>query len=564
MSILKCNGKIFVLSGSPLTWDAISIPTVTSNLTYTGDIQSPTITGYDENTMTVGGKTNGTNAGTYEITFTPKSGYQWDDGTNETKHISWSIAKAPRNASVITSSPIVINTNSTEAIVKIDGIYTTPVDPVVSNSQVATATFIDFMQGLANVKVIKVGPGTCTVTVNAAETTNYLATSCSFDVECYATVEIPSQSGALTYTGSAQSPTWNNYNSTSLTVGGTTSSTNAGTYTATFTPIAPYATWTDGSSNTKNVNWTIERATIATVPSQGNTLIYTGNAQSPTWSSYDSAKLIIGGTTSGTKAGDYRATFTPTVDYKWSDGTTTAKSVLWSIGKKTMYTIEVPEQIIIDTTSSSASYTLDFIQEYPVNITATSKDPSIATVSIAGNVVTITKISDGFTKVSINSIESENYKYSPYSTYNNTNITMVGCDNGNLVDYTLIRAPTLAPNACGSYLPSRTGQGYNNMDYFGTSFNNDYFISNGTIYMGIRCRGARDRRYVGPHGIVYDYYYQLYYFPCPHGIRGNPIKVWHHNPSTDSAWENAAYKNIRGFPSTVDFFTNFSYSYYAP
>lgn len=76
MSILKCNGKIFVLADSPLVWNAISIPTVTSNLTYTGDIQSPTITGYDENTMTKGGKTNGTNAGTYEITFTPKSGYQ--------------------------------------------------------------------------------------------------------------------------------------------------------------------------------------------------------------------------------------------------------------------------------------------------------------------------------------------------------------------------------------------------------------------------------------------------------------------------------------------------------
>lgn len=185
MSILKCNGKIFVLSGSPLTWNAISIPTVTSNLTYTGDIQSPTITGYDENTMTVGGEANGIGVGTYEITFTPKSGYQWDDGTSETKTFTWSIAKAPRNARVITSSPIVINTNSTEAIVKIDGIYTTPVNPVVSNSQVATSTFMNFMQGLARVKVIKVGPGTCTVTVNAPETRNYLATSCSFDVECY-------------------------------------------------------------------------------------------------------------------------------------------------------------------------------------------------------------------------------------------------------------------------------------------------------------------------------------------------------------------------------------------
>ena len=55
MSILKCNGKIFVLADSPLVWNAINTPTVTSNLTYNGNIQSPTITGYDANTMTMGG-----------------------------------------------------------------------------------------------------------------------------------------------------------------------------------------------------------------------------------------------------------------------------------------------------------------------------------------------------------------------------------------------------------------------------------------------------------------------------------------------------------------------------
>ena len=163
-------------------------------------------------------------------------------------------------------------------VVKIDGIYTTPVDPVVSNSQVATVTFIGFMQGLARIKVVKVGPGTCTVTVNAAETTNYLATSCSFDVECYATVEVPSQSGTLTYMDSTyQTPTWNNYNSAYLTIGGKTQAMGAGTYTATFTPNAPYATWADGSNDTKNVNWTIERATISTPYLVTNAFTYTGS-----------------------------------------------------------------------------------------------------------------------------------------------------------------------------------------------------------------------------------------------------------------------------------------------
>lgn len=33
----------------------------------------------------MGGVTKGTDAGSYNATFTPKEGYTWGDGTNETK-----------------------------------------------------------------------------------------------------------------------------------------------------------------------------------------------------------------------------------------------------------------------------------------------------------------------------------------------------------------------------------------------------------------------------------------------------------------------------------------------
>ena len=56
---------------------------------------------------------------------------------------------------------------------------------------------------------------------------------------------VPAQSGSLTYTGSTQSPTWKGYDSSMMTIGGVTSGINAGTYTATFTPIGKYV-WTDG------------------------------------------------------------------------------------------------------------------------------------------------------------------------------------------------------------------------------------------------------------------------------------------------------------------------------
>ena len=69
----------------------------------------------------------------------------------------------------------------------------------------------------------------------------------------------PAQSGSLTYTGSTQTPSWSNYNSAQLTIGGTASATNAGTYSASFTPTANYQ-WADGKTAAKSVNWTIAKA----------------------------------------------------------------------------------------------------------------------------------------------------------------------------------------------------------------------------------------------------------------------------------------------------------------
>ena len=54
---------------------------------------------------------------------------------------------------------------------------------------------------------------------------------------------------------------------------------------------------------------TVQKASIA-VPSQSGSLTYTGSAQSPTWTDYDQAEMTLGGTTTGTGAGSYNATFT--------------------------------------------------------------------------------------------------------------------------------------------------------------------------------------------------------------------------------------------------------------
>lgn len=73
----------------------------------------------------------------------------------------------------------------------------------------------------------------------------------------------PTWKSNLTYNGNSQSVNgtsyWNNFNTTYMSIGGTTSATNAGTYAATFTPGSNYR-WSDGTTDPINVNWTINRA----------------------------------------------------------------------------------------------------------------------------------------------------------------------------------------------------------------------------------------------------------------------------------------------------------------
>ena len=169
----------------------------------------------------------------------------------------------------------------------------------------------------------------------AAETAQKAITDLTSTIDA-----VPSQSGVLTFTGAEQAPVWNNYNPTALTISGQTTGTNAGTYTAIFTPVEGYK-WRDGTTDAKSVTWTIGRAIIMGIPAQSGSLTYNGSAQSPVWSGYDAAKLTMGGTTSGTNAGSYNATFTPGANYQWNDGTTAAKTVAWSIGRAS---VGVPSQ----------------------------------------------------------------------------------------------------------------------------------------------------------------------------------------------------------------------------
>ena len=199
------------------------------------------------------------------------------------------------------------------------------------------------------------------------------------------------------------STTRNAYASTPLTATGLTNGT---TYYVSFFPES-----TDGAVNTNTANRTTgeaNRMTIATVPSQSGSLTYTGSAQTPSWSNYDTSKMTLS-VTAQTNAGTYSASFTPKDDYRWSDGSTSAKSVSWTINKAAGSLSVSPQTVTLDMEHPTAQITVT--RPGDGAITAVSNNTGIVTVSVSGNVITVNNVNQtsGDTTITVKVAAGTNY-----------------------------------------------------------------------------------------------------------------------------------------------------------
>lgn len=161
--------------------------------------------------------------------------------------------------------------------------------------------------------------------------------------------------------------------------------TNGTTYYVSLFPMS-----TDGKANTNAANrktGVANKITISDIPAQSGTLTYDGNSKTPSFSNYNSTQLTLGGETSGTTAKSYNATFTPKDDYMWSDGTTTAKTVPWSIGKAAGSMTLSASSVTLNASNLTAEVTVT--RPGDGAITASSSNTSVATVTVSGNKVTI-------------------------------------------------------------------------------------------------------------------------------------------------------------------------------
>ena len=392
-----------------------------ANKTYTGSEQ----TGVTGSGVTWTGTTKATDAGTYTATATPDGNHAWSDGTTGAKSVSWTMS--PKTLTVPASLAAKTYNGASQA----SGISAPAGSSIVTASSTTSATNVgtyNIVIQLSSTKNYKWSDNTTTnktITwkINAYNLSN--ATIASVSAQTYTgkaitptpAVTVPIPSGKTTTLVSGTNYTY-----------GYSANTNAGTATITVTGKGNY-------TGTKNITFTISRAKTATASAANKT--YTGSEQigvtgsGVTWT----------GTTKATDAGTYTATATPDGNHAWSDGTTGAKSVSWTMSPKTL---TVPASLAAKTYNGAS-------QASGISAPAGSSIVTASSTTSATNV--------GTYNVVIQLSSTKNYKWSDNTTANKTITWKINPKNlsGNVtvadvaaIKYTgnpITPAPTVKDNA---------------------------------------------------------------------------------------------------------------------
>lgn len=376
-----------------VTVDPIEVPVPTQKdaPSYDGSTKQPIWNGYDSVKMALGGTTDGVNAGNYTAKFTLVYGYVFPDGSNEAE-AEWTISRA-----VIPALPTQNNALAADG---------TPKSP----------TWDGYVVGQLTISGDRFGTEAGDYTAEFTPTDNYQWWDGTTDMKTATwtissvIVPIPTQKGSLTYTGAAQTPQWDNFDTENSTVQ-VTPATDAGEHTATFSLLA--GMWSDGTTANKTIKWVIGRATIAKIPAQSGMPKYDGNPKTPTWdTNYDATKMTLSVEAKVNAGTAYTASFTPTPNYQWPDGTIEAKVVTWAIGKGDNAITVSPTSITLNTANKSGKFTVS--RKGDGTITATSSDTKIATIGAINQTtgeVTVNSVGDttGTATIKVKVAESANY-----------------------------------------------------------------------------------------------------------------------------------------------------------
>lgn len=314
-----------------------SIPSAQA-LDYNGTTQSPVWQGYDSNMMTINGDTSNSTVGEHTVYFTPIEGVLWWDGTTEAKSATWIIQRTKIDKPSIIEDYFIYS--GEDIIPAYNGYDDTQMeisgDVTAKEAGEYTVTFI---------------PKYGYIWKDDSSETNY---NIDWIIDYAQTVK-PYTLSTFVYTGSNQSPIWENYDTSRMTKSGDAWGKNAGSYTTVFTLLDNYK-WTDGSKEPYSVVWIIKKAPTSLSPVQTGELVYNGELQSPIFENYDKTILEIKGETEGLTAGTYTAVFVPTSNYYYEDGSDT-KSIDWIIKKAVIASIPIQSgELIYDRSEKSPTW----------------------------------------------------------------------------------------------------------------------------------------------------------------------------------------------------------------
>ena len=446
----------------------IDAPTARTDLVYNGTLQ----TGVEANDEYYSIKNNtGTNANQYTATLTLKSNYAWRDNSTDTLRISWSIAKYGLNvgdyevdwvssASSYTRTVDGVNnedvtlsyiphsnsvgeyTYSTTAgadlyLINIEntnnyeitsaGTFTISPIGIVYNAEGYTGTYDEEGHSIT-VTVTNPASG-CTIYYSENESSGYTKANISktdagtytiyFRIEAdnYETatgsatiqinrkeIAIPKANTGLVYDGKLKVGL---SEGTGYTRSGDYQEINAGTYTAIAVLDKNYI-WEDDSTENKEIEWTIERASID-YPIVNEGLVYTGQSQVGVDPHPNSYYTIEGNT--GINADDYVAIASLDNNHKWSDGNVEDKEIPWSIAKKGLTVTADDKSMNYGDNAPSYTYSASGF----VNNETNSVLSGSAVYTIKDDTTTISNVSTadaGTYTIEISGLTSNNYEIS--------------------------------------------------------------------------------------------------------------------------------------------------------
>ena len=270
-----------------------------SSVEYTGStiLITDYIKGFDASKINVAGNSTGTNVGNYSATFSLKdSSDVWNDSTTGSVTITWTIVKATNNW--ITTPSIAGWT--------FGGTPSTP----VAVSKFGTASFSYKNSSNQPITPSATTPaGTYTMTATVADTSNYTGLSfyCEFEITI-ASVAKPSITGAsFSYNTGTQGPTISGFNSTFMTVSGTQSAQNVGSYCIAIMPNVS-TTWSDGTVDAVYFAWEITKASLPTPTLLNDHIAFDATTKTvlvDNLQNFDSTKMETSGRVSQDHAGTY-------------------------------------------------------------------------------------------------------------------------------------------------------------------------------------------------------------------------------------------------------------------